>query len=83
MKRGLAGGLAATFIESKLTPLVIAASILIGAGATGLAAAAELSRDGDPADTLVVEREAAAGGGWRSCTVKRRSQTSPHRLITS
>ena len=33
MKRGLAGGLAASFIESKLTPLVIAASILIGAGA--------------------------------------------------
>jgi len=36
MKRGLAGGLAAAFIESKLTPLVIAASILIGAGAVML-----------------------------------------------
>ena len=36
MKRGLAGGLAASFIESKLTPLVIAASILIGAGAVWL-----------------------------------------------
>ncbi|HEX6641054.1 MAG TPA: efflux RND transporter permease subunit, partial [Thermoanaerobaculia bacterium] len=33
MKRGIAGGMAAAFIESKLTPLVIAASILIGAGA--------------------------------------------------
>jgi multidrug efflux pump subunit AcrB len=33
MKRGLAGSLAASFIESKLTPLVIAASLLIGVGA--------------------------------------------------
>ncbi|HET8772159.1 MAG TPA: efflux RND transporter permease subunit [Thermoanaerobaculia bacterium] len=33
MKRGLAGGLAEAFIESKLTPLVVAASILIGIGA--------------------------------------------------
>ncbi len=33
MKRGIAGSLAASFIESKLTPLVIAASLLIGVGA--------------------------------------------------
>ena len=33
MKRGLAGGLADAFIESKLTPLIIAVSILIGIGA--------------------------------------------------
>jgi multidrug efflux pump subunit AcrB len=33
MKEGIAGRLAAAFIESKLTPLVIVASILIGAGA--------------------------------------------------
>jgi multidrug efflux pump subunit AcrB len=33
VKRGLAGGLAAAFIESKLTPLVIAVSMLIGIGA--------------------------------------------------
>ena len=33
MNRGLAGSLAASFIESKLTPLVIAASLLIGVGA--------------------------------------------------
>ncbi len=36
MKHGLAGTLAKIFIESKLTPLVIAASILIGAGAVML-----------------------------------------------
>ena len=36
MKRGLAGGLADAFIESKLTPLVIAVSILIGIGAVVL-----------------------------------------------
>jgi multidrug efflux pump subunit AcrB len=36
MKQGLAGRLAEAFIESKLTPLVIAASILIGVGAVML-----------------------------------------------
>jgi multidrug efflux pump subunit AcrB len=36
MKKGLAGGLAEAFIESKLTPLVIAVSILIGIGAVML-----------------------------------------------
>ena len=36
MNRGLAGGLAESFIESKLTPLVIAASLLIGLGAVML-----------------------------------------------
>jgi multidrug efflux pump subunit AcrB len=35
-QRGLAGRIAAAFIESKLTPLLIIASILIGAGAVGL-----------------------------------------------
>ncbi len=35
-KRGIAGKLAASFIESKLTPLVIAASIAIGFGAVML-----------------------------------------------
>jgi multidrug efflux pump subunit AcrB len=33
MKRGIAGSLAESFIASKLTPLIIAASILIGIGA--------------------------------------------------
>ena len=35
-QRGIAGGLAAAFIESKLTPLVIAVSIFIGIGAVML-----------------------------------------------
>ena len=35
-QRGIAGRLAASFIDSKLTPLVIAASILIGIGAVAL-----------------------------------------------
>jgi len=35
-QRGIAGRLAAMFIDSKLTPLVIVASILIGAGAVAL-----------------------------------------------
>ncbi|HEX7679036.1 MAG TPA: efflux RND transporter permease subunit, partial [Thermoanaerobaculia bacterium] len=35
-ERGIAGGLAAAFIESKLTPLVIAVSIFIGIGAVML-----------------------------------------------
>ena len=34
--KGLAGRMAAAFIESKLTPLIIAASILIGLGAIAL-----------------------------------------------
>ena len=33
---GIAGRLAAAFIDSKLTPLIIVASILIGAGAVAL-----------------------------------------------
>jgi len=36
LKRGLAGRIAALFIESKLTPLMIAASLLVGIGAVGL-----------------------------------------------
>ncbi|HUP46928.1 MAG TPA: efflux RND transporter permease subunit [Thermoanaerobaculia bacterium] len=35
-EQGLAGRVAATFIDSKLTPLIIVASILIGAGAVAL-----------------------------------------------
>src|SRR5512143_3863014 len=35
-ERGLAGGLAAAFVESKLTPLIIIASILLGIGAVFL-----------------------------------------------
>ncbi len=35
-EKGLAGRMAAAFIESKLTPLIIAASILIGLGAVAL-----------------------------------------------
>ncbi len=40
--------------------------VVIGAGATGLAAAWRLGLDGDPADTLLIERESAPGGLCRS-----------------
>ncbi len=44
--------------------------IVIGAGATGLAAARRLAQGGDARDTLLIEREAAPGGWCRSVTTQ-------------
>ena len=47
VKKGLAGRLAETFIDSKLTPLVILVSILLGIGATAI-----LPREEEPQITV-------------------------------
>jgi len=53
-----------------VAPMHRARHVVIGAGATGLAAAWRLARDGAADDTLLIEREAAPGGWCRSTTTQ-------------
>jgi multidrug efflux pump subunit AcrB len=76
MKRGLAGGIAAAFIESKLTPLVIAASILIGVGAVAL-----LPREEEPQIVVPMIDVFAELPGASPQEVERRVTTPMEKLL--
>ena len=69
-EKGMAGRMAEAFIDSKLTPLIIVASILIGFGAVALLPIGSTEAHG-PHRRLCLEQRSPATRAWFPCRCSR------------